>query len=64
MRLAKIEMIYMLSGSLGGVVLKALFLKYYPFIDNFQILDPLDLNGLNLLKPKGLQSIIGTNILI
>ena len=40
------------------------FLKYSPFIDNLQILDPLNLNGLNLLKPRGLQSIIGTGILI
>ena len=28
------------------------FLKYSPFIDNLQILDPFNLNGLNLLKPK------------
>ena len=27
------------------------FLKYSPFIDNLQILDPFNLNGLNLLKP-------------
>ena len=40
------------------------FLKYSPFIDNLQILDPLTLNGLNLLKPRGLQSIFGTGILI
>ena len=40
------------------------FLKYSPFIDNLQILDPINLNGLNLLKPRGLQSIIGTGILI
>ena len=40
------------------------FLKYSPFIDNLQILDPLNLNGLNLLKPKGIKSIIGTGILI
>ena len=40
------------------------FLKYSPFIDNLQILDPLNLNGLNLLKPRGLQSIIGAGILI
>ena len=40
------------------------FLKYSPFIDNLQILDPMNLNGLNLLKPRGLQSIIGTGILI
>ena len=41
-----------------------LFLKYSPFIDNLQILDPLNLNGLNLLKPRGIKSIIGTGILI
>jgi len=40
------------------------FLKYSPFIDNLQILDPLNLNGLNLLKPRGIKSIIGTCILI
>ena len=40
------------------------FLKYSPFIDNLQILDPTNLNGLNLLKPRILQSIIGTGILI
>ena len=40
------------------------FLKYSPFIDNLQILDPLNLNGLNLLKPKGIKSIIGTGIFI
>ena len=40
------------------------FLKYSPFIDNLQILDPLNLNGINLLKPKGIKSIIGTGILI
>ena len=39
-------------------------LKYSPFIDNLQILDPFNLNALNLLKPRGLQSIIGTGILI
>ena len=38
------------------------FLKYSPFIDNLQILDPLNLNGLNLLKPRGIKSIIGTGI--
>ncbi len=41
---------------------KAPFLNYSPFIDNLQILDPLNLNGLNLLKPKGINSIIGTGI--
>ena len=40
------------------------FLKYYPFFDNLQFLDPLNLNGLNLLKPRGIKSIIGTCILI
>ena len=40
------------------------FLKYSPFIDNLQILDPLNLSGLNLLKPRGIKSIIGTGILI
>ena len=40
------------------------FLKYSPFIDNLQILDHFNLNGLNLLKPKGIKSIIGTGILI
>ena len=41
---------------------KAPFLNYSPFIDNLQILDPLNLNGLNLLKPRGINSIIGTGI--
>ena len=40
------------------------FLKYSPFIDNLQILDPFNLNGLNVLKPRGIRSIIGTGILI
>ena len=40
------------------------FLKYSPFIDKLQILDPINLNGLNLLKPRGIRSIIGTGILI
>ena len=40
------------------------FLKYSPFIDNLQIFDPINLNGLNLLKPRGIKSIIGTGILI
>ena len=42
----------------------SLFLKYSPFIDNLQFLDPFNLNGLNLLKPRGIKSIIGTGILI
>ena len=41
-----------------------LFLKYSPFIDNLQFLDPFNLNGLNLLKPRGIKSIIDTGILI
>ena len=40
------------------------FLKYSPFIDNIQILDPFNSNGLNLLKPRGIKSFIGTAILI
>ena len=40
------------------------FLKYSPLIDNLQILDPFNLNGLNLLKPRGIKTIIGTGILI
>ena len=40
------------------------FLKYSPFIDNLQIIDPFNLNGLNLLKPRGINSIIGTGIFI
>ena len=40
------------------------FLKYSPFIDNIQFLDPFNLNGLNLLKPRGIKSLIGTGILI
>ena len=39
---------------------KAPFLNYSPLVDNLQILDPLNLNGLNLLKPRGINSIIGT----
>ena len=30
------------------------FLKYSPSIDNLQILDPFNLNGPNLIKPRGL----------
>jgi len=43
---------------------KSPFLKYSPFIENLQILDPFNFNGLNLLKPRGIKSIIGTGILI
>ena len=41
---------------------KAPFLNYSPLVDNFQILDPTNLNGLNLLKPRGIKAIIGTGI--
>ena len=41
---------------------KAPFLNYSPLVDNLQILDPFNLNGLNLLKPRGINSIIGTGI--
>ena len=40
------------------------FLKYSPFIDYLKFLDPSNLNGLNVLKPKGINSIFGTVILI
>jgi len=38
------------------------FLSYSPLIENLQILDPINSLGLNLLKPKGIKSIIGTGI--
>ena len=41
---------------------KAPFINYSPLVDNLQILDPLNLDGLNLLKPRGINSIIGTAI--
>ena len=41
---------------------KAPFLNYSPLVDNLQILDPFNLNGLNLLKPRGINSIIGTGV--
>ena len=41
---------------------KAPFLNYSPLVDNLQILDPLNQYGLNLLKPRGINSIIGTGI--
>ena len=37
-------------------------LSYSPLIDNLQILNPTKLNGLNLLKPRGIDGIIGTGI--
>ena len=39
------------------------FLNYSPLVDNLQILDPLKLSALNLLKPRGINSIIGTGII-
>ena len=41
---------------------KAPFLNYSPLVDNLQILDPINFNGLNLIKPRGIKSIIGTGI--
>tara|TARA_Y100001933_G_scaffold227121_1_gene241622 strand:- start:549 stop:1091 length:543 start_codon:yes stop_codon:yes gene_type:complete len=38
------------------------FLRYSPLIDNLQILDPSNLNAMNLLKPRGVNGIIGTGI--
>ena len=38
------------------------FLNYSPFIDNLQILDPSKSNAMNLLKPRGVNGIIGTGI--
>ena len=43
---------------------KSFFLKFSPFIDKFQFPDPFNLNAFNLLKLRGLMSIIGTGILI
>ena len=39
------------------------FLNYSQLVDNLQILDPLDSNAMNLLKPRGINSIIGTGII-
>ena len=39
------------------------FLNYSPLVNNLQILDPLNSLGLNLLKPRGIKSIIGTGII-
>ena len=39
------------------------FLNYSPLIDNLQILDPLESNAMNLLKPRGINAIIGTGII-
>ena len=42
---------------------KSPFLRYSPFIDNLQIIDPVLLKAMNLLKPKGINKIIGSAIL-
>ena len=38
------------------------FLNYSPLIDNLQILNPSKWNAMNLLKPRGVNGIIGTGI--
>tara|TARA_Y100000589_G_C27006793_1_gene569113 strand:- start:173 stop:724 length:552 start_codon:yes stop_codon:yes gene_type:complete len=40
------------------------FLKYSPFYENLQILNPPNLNGMNLIKPNGINAILGTVILL
>ena len=42
---------------------KATFLNYSPLIDNLQILNPSQSNAMNLLKPRGINRIIGTGII-
>ena len=42
---------------------KSPFLKYSPLIENLQILDTATFNGMNLLKPKGINKIIGSAII-
>ena len=39
------------------------FLGYSPLLDNLQILNPSKSNAMNLLKPRGVNRIIGTGIL-
>jgi len=39
------------------------FLNYSPLVDNLQILDPLKKRAMNLLKPRGINAIIGTGII-
>ncbi len=41
---------------------KAPYLNYSPLVDNLQILDPFNLSGLNLIKPRGIKAIVGTGI--
>jgi len=43
---------------------KAPFLRYSPFFDNLQILDPMNYCGMNLLRPSGINSLVGTAILV
>jgi len=38
------------------------FLSYSPLVDNLQILNPSKFNAMNLLKPRGINGIIGTGI--
>ena len=38
------------------------FLSYSPLVDNLQILNPSKSNAMNLLKPRGINGIIGTGI--
>ena len=38
------------------------FLNYSPLIDNLQILNPSKSNAMNLLKPRGINGIVGTGI--
>merc|ERR1712078_158753 len=38
------------------------FLNYSPLVDNLQILNPSKSNAMNLLKPRGINVIIGTGI--
>ena len=38
------------------------FLSYSPLVDNLQILNPSKSNAMNLLKPRGVNGIIGTGI--
>ena len=41
----------------------AAFLRYFPLIDNLQILDPCKSKAINLLKPRGVNGIIGSGII-
>ena len=39
------------------------FLNYSPLVDNLQILDPSKSSAMNLLKPRGINAIVGTAII-